>query len=83
LRKNHYLTNSGRNSNNIEKKKLQYTSANQRIVKNYLISALVPHEMLIKWINQSRQMGRGPPDAYTNMICWPSADGQQIKINIY
>jgi len=27
-----------------------------------------------KWINQSRQTGRGPPDAETNVIGGPSAD---------
>jgi len=30
--------------------------------------------MLIKWIHQSRQTGRGPPFALTNVIGWPSAD---------
>jgi len=30
--------------------------------------------MPIKWINQSRRTGLGPPDATTNVIGWPSAD---------
>jgi len=30
--------------------------------------------MPIKWTNQSQRTGRGPIDAYTNVIGWPSAD---------
>jgi len=30
--------------------------------------------MPIKWINQLWQTGRGPPDAWTNVTGWPSAD---------
>jgi len=28
--------------------------------------------MPIKWINQSRRRGHGPPDVQTNVIGWPS-----------